>query len=145
MSEERDFEDFRPELMRGAPLLPAGSLEEEQGEIPASPDPREGGYPGDSSPDGKNPVAIGKAIIRQAIVSGRAEAALSTVATAAEKTKEGIEVLVQILNLAKIKLGDVCLSGEGITASQAEMFWRLIKVLEFQHLTAGMLARLLAE
>lgn len=152
MSEERDFGDLGPELMRGAPLLPAGSLEEEKREVPASPGSEaegqpDGGGPGTGSGE-NNPAAQGKAIIRQAIVSGRAEAALNTVATAAEKTKEGVDVLLQILGLAKSRLEGTALSGEGIPnplmASQAEMVWRLIKVPEFQHLAASMLARLLA-
>ncbi|MDK2784801.1 MAG: hypothetical protein PWQ41_1861 [Bacillota bacterium] len=152
MSEERDFMGLGSELMRGAPLLPANSLEEERQEVTAPSGPDAKGQPDGDGPSAgsreNNLAGQGKAIIRQAIVSGRAEAALSTVATAAEKTREGVDVLLQILSLAKTRLEGTAPSGEGmpnpLLASQAEMVWKLIKVPEFQHLAASMLARLLA-
>ncbi|MDI3538562.1 MAG: hypothetical protein PWP58_1373 [Bacillota bacterium] len=151
MSEERDFEGLGPELMRAAPLLPAGGLGEKEIEDSVSAASEAEGGPdvgGSGAGFAENNPAV-KAVIRQAIVSGRTEAALNTMATAAEKAKEGVEVLLQIVSLAKSRLETPTPGGKGMpdpfTASQLEMFWRLIRVPEFQHLAAGMLVRLLAE
>jgi hypothetical protein len=154
---ERDIQNIlAPGLMRGAPLLPAGPGDEG----PKNADTTGGGYeappsgeapvpPAESGAGGANLAAQGKAAVREVIVSGKAEAALSTVANAAEKTKEGVEVLLQILGLAKTKLEGGGPGTEGLpnplSASQVEMLWNLIKVPEFQYLAASMLARMLAD
>ncbi|HHY92546.1 MAG TPA: hypothetical protein GX511_04310 [Firmicutes bacterium] len=156
MPKEQELKNpMEPSLMRGAPLLPAeldGPVEQKESGtgVDCEPVPPKESTPpsGAGENEGTTLITQGKAVVREVIVSGKAEAVLSTVGQAAEKTKEGIDVLLQILGLAKTKLEGAAPTGEGLPnpllASQAEMVWNLIKVPEFQYLAATMLARMLA-
>ena len=135
-------------LLQGAPLMPPGVPEDEKGAatIPIEPESeKESPETETEKTEMTSLAAQGKAVVRQAVASGRAEGAVQTAAQVAEKTKEGIEVLQNILIMTRSRL-EMDPNAEGLsdlTASQLELFWKLIQAHEFQNLTASMLAKML--
>ncbi|MGI6129049.1 MAG: hypothetical protein ACOYEO_03005 [bacterium] len=151
MEQSRDlFND--PRLLQGAPLMPLeeqeGYQEEEEAIIrPVTPE----GVQEDISTEAEEQeemttlAAQGKMVVRQAVVSGRAEEVLGTAVQFTEKTREGFEVLLKVLALTKSRLDkDPEAEGlSGLDSSQLELFWKFIQAPEFQNLTASLLAKAL--
>ena len=138
-----------PRLLQGAPLMPSEMPEDKKEAVvmPVEPEPEEGDVyvETEQKREMTTLAAQGKVIMRQAVVSGRAGEVLGSAAQFTEKTKEGIEVLQNVLSMAKKRL-DLDPEAEGmsdLTASQLELFWKFIQAPEFQNLTASLLAKML--
>lgn len=137
-----------PRLLQGAPLMPTEVTEDNKGAatIPMETEPEEENAEVETGKKDMTTLAAqGKAIVRQAVVSGRAEGAVKAAVQVTERTKEGIETLQNILIMTRKRL-DMDPNAElmsDLTASQLELFWKFIQAPEFQNLTASLLAKVL--
>ncbi|HHV07330.1 MAG TPA: hypothetical protein GXX69_03865 [Firmicutes bacterium] len=148
MDKVRDlFVDAR--LLQGAPLIPpeVSADEKEAAIMPIEPEPEKESTHGETEQESEMTTiaAQSKVVMREVVVSGKAEEVLGTAVQFTEKTKEGIEVLEKIIAMTKKRL-DADPDAEGLsslTASQLELFWKFIQAPEFQNLTASLLAKML--
>lgn len=148
MDEGRNlFVDAR--LLQGAPLIPPEVAEDERvvAIVATEPEPEteSTNLETEQEPEIDTFVAQGKEVVRQAVVSGKADQVLGTAVRVTERTKEGIEVMQKVLAMTKSRL-DADPEAEGLSdlaASQLELFWKLFQAPEFQNLTASLLAKIL--
>ena len=141
------FADTR--LLQGAPLMPAEAVEAgSEIALPAGSEPEpKTGTKQDQMTEEEDLIARSKEIICEAIISGWASKMLDTAAKVAEKTKERIRLLEQIIAAAKIEL-DQSPEGGKLAAkalSEGELFWELIQVPEFRKLVASGLTKMLRQ
>lgn len=96
------------------------------------------------------PASLTKNTIREAIITGTVDTALTRVSEVLDQLKEFVQALIRILEVAKQNLSPVEDETCGLTipalqTSSAKLIWSLLKVPEFQEIMGTFLARALAE